>query len=53
MDNVKLVCRVLNQLGLNCDVNINADGTGDVNVYDGLVWLGTISFVGGELVDWA
>ena len=53
MDNVKLVCRVLSQLGLNYEGDIDADGTGELNVYDGSTWLGTISFVGGELLDWA
>lgn len=53
MDNVTLVCRVLSQLGLDYNGDIDADGTGELNVYDGSTWLGTISFVGGELVDWA
>lgn len=53
MDNVILVYRVLSQLGLDYNGQMDADGTGELNVYDGSTWLGTISFVGGELVDWA
>lgn len=53
MNNVKLVCRVLSQLGLDYNGDIDADGTGELYVYDGSTWLGIISFVGGELVDWA
>ena len=53
MDNVKLVCRVLSQLGLSYNGYIDADGTGELIVWDGMTYLGTISFVGGELVDWA
>lgn len=51
MDNVKLVCWILSELGLDYDVDIDADGTGELNVYDGTTWLGRISFVGGELLD--
>lgn len=52
MDNVKLICRVLSQLGLDYIEDIDADGTYELYVYDGLTFLGTILFVGGELIDW-
>ena len=52
MNNIKLVCRVFSQLGLDYNGTLDADGTGELYVYDGSTWLGTISFVGGELIDW-